>query len=77
VICGTTRGYVICGANGGYVICGVGGVEDVLLWRSDMIDSIPEVGLGCFGVFIMEKVKDMMVSIAGGWEYTAWCDLLL
>jgi hypothetical protein len=53
------------------------GVEDVWLWRSDMIDSIPEVGLGCFGVFIMEKVKDMMVSIAGGWEYTAWCDLLL
>jgi hypothetical protein len=53
------------------------GVEDVWLWRSDMIDSIPEVGLGCFGVFIVEKVKDMMVSIAGGWEYTAWCDLLL
>jgi hypothetical protein len=53
------------------------GVEDVWLWRSDMIDSILEVGLGCFGVFIVEKVKDMMVSIAGGWEYTAWCDLLL
>jgi hypothetical protein len=53
------------------------GVEDVWLWRSDMIDSILEVGLGCFGAFIVEKVKDMMVSIAGGWEYTAWCDLLL
>jgi hypothetical protein len=52
-------------------------LEDVWLWHSDMIDSIPEVGLGCFGVFIVEKVKDRMVSIAGGWEYTAWCDLLL
>jgi hypothetical protein len=42
-----------------------------------MIDSMPEVGLGCFGVFVVEKVKDRMVSIAGGCESTSWCDLLL
>jgi hypothetical protein len=38
-----------------------------------MIDSVPEVGLGCFGVFVVEKVKDRMVNIAGVWESTAWC----
>jgi hypothetical protein len=42
-----------------------------------MIDSMPEVGLGCFGVFVLERVKNRMVSIAGGWESTAWCGLLL
>jgi hypothetical protein len=26
---------------------------------------------------MVEKVKDRMVSIAGGWESTSWCDLLL
>jgi hypothetical protein len=52
-------------------------VGDGWLWCSGMIDSMPEVGLGCFGVFVVEKVKDRMVSIAGGWESTSWCDLLL
>jgi hypothetical protein len=47
------------------------------LWSSGMIDSMPKVGLGCFGEFVVEKVKDRVVSIAGGWESTAWCDLLL
>jgi hypothetical protein len=68
---------VICGTTGGYVICGAGGGGGGWLWRSDMIDSMPEVGLGCFGVFVVEKVKDRMVSIAGGCESTSWCDLLL
>jgi hypothetical protein len=52
-------------------------VGDGWLWRSDMIDSMPEVELGCFGVFEVERVRDRMVSIAGGWETTAWCGLLL
>jgi hypothetical protein len=47
------------------------------LWCGGMIDSMPEVGLGCFSVFVVEKEKDRMVSIVGGWESTAWCDLLL
>jgi hypothetical protein len=47
------------------------------LWRSDTIGSTLEVGLGCFGVFVVEKVQDKMVSIAGGWESIAWCGLLL
>jgi hypothetical protein len=42
-----------------------------------MIDCTSQVGLGYFGVFVVEKVKGMMVSIAGGWESTAWCGLLL
>jgi hypothetical protein len=42
------------------------GVGDGWLWHSDMIDSMSEVGLGCFGVFVVEKVKDRMVSIACG-----------
>jgi hypothetical protein len=52
-------------------------VGDGWLWRSGMIDSMPEVGLGCFGVFVVDKVKDRIVSIAGGLESTAWRDFLL
>jgi hypothetical protein len=52
-------------------------VVDGWLWCGGMIDSMPEVGLGCFSVFVVEKEKDRMVSITGGWESTAWCDLLL
>jgi hypothetical protein len=52
-------------------------VEGGWLWRSGMIGSMLEVELGCFGVFEVEKVRDRMVSIAGGWEPTAWCGLLL
>jgi hypothetical protein len=52
-------------------------VGDGWLWCSGMIDSMPEVGLGCFGVFVVERMKDRMVGIAGGWEFTAWCALLL
>jgi hypothetical protein len=36
-----------------------------------------EVGLSYFGVFVVERVKDRMVSITGGWESTARCGLLL
>jgi hypothetical protein len=39
--------------------------------------SMPEVGLGCFGVFEVEKVMDRMVSIAGGWESTTWYGIIL
>jgi hypothetical protein len=42
-----------------------------------MIGSMSEVGLGCFGVFKVEKARDMMVNITGGWESTALCGLLL
>jgi hypothetical protein len=56
---------------------GLAKVGDGWLWRSGMIGSIPEVGIGCFGVFEVEKVRDRMVSIAIGWESTAWCGLLL
>jgi hypothetical protein len=41
------------------------------LWHNGMIDSMPEVGLGCFDVFVVKKVKDRMMSIASGWESTA------
>jgi hypothetical protein len=41
-------------------------VEGGWLWCSGMIDSMSEVGLGYFGVFVVERVKDMMVSIASG-----------
>jgi hypothetical protein len=30
-------------------------VGDGWLWCSGMIDSMPEVGHGCFGVFVVEK----------------------
>jgi hypothetical protein len=52
-------------------------VGDDWLWCSGKIDNIPEVGLGCFGVFVVGKGKDTSVSIAGGWESTAWYDLVL
>jgi hypothetical protein len=41
-------------------------VEGGWLWRSGMIGSMLEVELGCFGVLEVEKVRDRMVSIAGG-----------
>jgi hypothetical protein len=52
-------------------------VGDDWLWCSGMIDNILEVGLGCFGVFVVGKGKDTTVSIAGGWDSTAWYDLVL
>jgi hypothetical protein len=52
-------------------------VGDGWLWCSGMVGSMPEVGLGYFGVFVLERVNDRMVSIAGGWESTAWCGLHL
>jgi hypothetical protein len=33
--------------------------------------------LGCFRVFVAEMAKDKLAHIGGGWESTAWCDLLL
>jgi hypothetical protein len=71
VICRTAGGYVICGAGEGYVICGASGGGGGWLWHNGMIDSMPEVGLGCFDVFVVKKVKDRMMSIASGWESTA------
>jgi hypothetical protein len=46
-------------------------VRNGWMWRSGMIGSTLEVGLGCFGLFVVEKVQDKMVSIAGGWESIA------
>jgi hypothetical protein len=61
----------------GMLSMGLMKVGDGWLWCSAKIGSMPEVGLGCFGVFEVEKVRDRMVSIAIGWESTAWCGLLL
>jgi hypothetical protein len=52
-------------------------VGDGWLWRSGMTGNMLEVGIGFFGVFVVDKVKDKMVSITGGWESTACCGLLL
>jgi hypothetical protein len=52
-------------------------VEDGWLWYNGMIDNTLEVGIGCFGEFVVERVKDRTVSIADGWEFTAWSGLLL
>jgi hypothetical protein len=77
VICRTAGGYVIYGADGGCVICRSGRGGDGWLWHSCMIDSMSEVGLGFFCVFVVEKVKDKIVSITSGRESTTGCGLLL
>jgi hypothetical protein len=50
---------------------------DGWMWHNGMIGIMPEVGFDCFGVFVVERSKDRMLSITGGWESTSWCDLLL
>jgi hypothetical protein len=42
----------------GYVICGAGGGGGCRLWCSGMVRYL--------GVFVVERMKDRMVSIAGG-----------
>jgi hypothetical protein len=61
----------------GMLPVGLAKAGDGWLWHSGMIGSMSEVGLGCFGVFKVEKARDMMVNITGGWESTALCGLLL
>jgi hypothetical protein len=57
----------------GYVICGAGGTVDGWLCHNGKIDSMSEVVLDWFGKLVVKKVKDKMVSIAGGEGSIAWC----
>jgi hypothetical protein len=50
------------------------GAMDGWLWHNGMIDSMSEVVLDWFGRIVVKKVKDKMVSIAGGEGPIAWCD---
>jgi hypothetical protein len=50
------------------------GTMDGWLWHNGMIDSMSEVVLDWFGRIVVKKVKDKMVSIAGGEGPIAWCD---
>jgi hypothetical protein len=61
----------------GMLSMGLMKVGDGWLRCSAKIGSMSEVGLGCFGVFEVETVRDRMVSIVGGWESTTWYGLLL
>jgi hypothetical protein len=38
---------------------------DDWLWHNCRIDSMSEVGLGCFGLLVEERAKDRMENIAG------------
>jgi hypothetical protein len=49
-------------------------VEGGWLWRNGRIDSMPEVGFGCFDKLVVEKANDRMGCIIGGEEPIAWCD---
>jgi hypothetical protein len=48
--------------------------EDDWLWRNDMTDNRPELGLGCFGRLVVERAKDRMESIGGGGS--PFCDVV-
>jgi hypothetical protein len=49
------------------------GIVDGWLWHNDKIDSMSEVVLDWFGRLVVKKVKDKMVSIAGGEGFVDWC----
>jgi hypothetical protein len=48
-------------------------VVDDWLWHNGRIDNTPKVGLGCFGMLVVDRVKGRMENIAGGEGPTAWC----
>jgi hypothetical protein len=48
-------------------------IVDDWLWHNGRIDNMSEVGLGFFGMLVVEKAKDMMENIAGGEGPIAWC----
>jgi hypothetical protein len=49
------------------------GIVDGWLWHNDKIDSMSEVVLDWFGRLVVKKVKDKMVSTAGGEGFVDWC----
>jgi hypothetical protein len=48
-------------------------ILDDRLWHSGRIGNMPEVGLGCFGKLVVERVNDRMENIAGSEDPIAWC----
>jgi hypothetical protein len=48
-------------------------VVDDWLWHNGRIDNMPEVGLGCFGKHVLERVRDKMKNIAGSEGPITWC----
>jgi hypothetical protein len=51
-------------------------VEDGWWLHSDRIGNRLELRHGCFGMSMVEIVKDKMVTIIGGEGSTAWCGCL-
>jgi hypothetical protein len=65
-------GYVICGTvEGDMLFVKLAKVGDDWLWHNDTIGNKPEVGLGCFGRIVVEKVKGKMESNGASEEPTA------
>jgi hypothetical protein len=58
---------------GDRLFVGLAKFEDDWLWHNGRVGSRPEFVCGCFGICVVEKMKDRMGSIIDGEESTAWC----